>query len=98
MTTSHDFPGGNDYQGDGKEFTIKMDEFIDKFNLCKGTPVMCIGLQSSKGAQLNGKIGDIRDYNEETQRYAIYFEDKALKPASVKMNNLQVVFDLTSIE
>jgi len=98
MTTSHDFPGGNDYQGDGTEFTITMDEFIDKFNLCEGTPVMCIGLKSSKGAQLNGKIGDIRDYNEESQRYAIHFQDKALKPASVKMNNLQVVFDLTSIE
>lgn len=75
-----------------------MDTFVDKFKLCTSTPVMYIGLKSAKGAQLNGKIGDIRDYNEGTQRYEIYFEDKALKPATIKMINLQVVFDLPSIE
>lgn len=98
MATAHDFVGGKDYQGDEKEFTVSIGEFHDKFILCDGTPVMCIGLKSPKGAQLNGKIGDSRNYNKETQRYEIHFEDKASKPASVKMNNLQVIFDLPSIE
>jgi hypothetical protein len=97
MATVHDFEGGNKYE-EGKEFTIAMDEFVGKFNLCNGTPVICIGLKSSKGAQLNGMIGDVRKYNEETQRYEVHFEDKNLAPASVKMENLQVVFDLPPIE
>ena len=64
--------------------------------LSKGLPVVCIGLQ--KAAHLNGKIGDRRDFDEKTGRYALHFEDKALKPVMVKPENLRIVFELPELE
>lgn len=58
----------------------------------KGTPVVCTGLQ--KATHLNGKIGDRRDYDEDTGRYAIHFEDGRLKPVKVKPENFRIVFEL----
>jgi len=58
----------------------------------KGTPVVCTGLQ--KATHFNGKIGDRRDYDEDTGRYAIHFEDGRLKPVKVKPENFRIVFDL----
>lgn len=60
--------------------------------ISKGTPVVCTGLQKAK--HLNGKIGDRRDFDEETGRYTIHFEDEAMKPVKVKPENLRIVFDL----
>lgn len=80
MVTAHDFVGGKDYQGDEKEFSMTIGEFHDKFILCDGTPIMCIGLKSPKGAQLNGKIGDSRKYNKETLRYEIILKTRHRNP------------------
>jgi hypothetical protein len=57
-----------------------------------GTPVVPHGLK--KAAALNGKIGDIRDYYQSTDRYLVHLEDKGLKPVKVKHGNLRIVFDL----
>ena len=57
-----------------------------------GTPVICHGLQ--KATQLNGKIGNLKDLDDESDRYTIHFEDKSLKPAKVKRGNLRIIFDL----
>jgi hypothetical protein len=58
----------------------------------KGTPVVLHGLK--KAAHLNGKIGDVRDYCQSTDRYVVHLEDKGLKPVRAKHGNLRVVFDL----
>lgn len=58
----------------------------------RGTPVVCTGLQ--KATHLNGKIGDRRDFDEDTGRYTIHFEDEKVKPVKVKPENLRIVFDL----
>jgi len=60
--------------------------------MSKGTPVVCTGLQ--KARHLNGKIGDMRDFDEETGRYVVHFEDETLKPVKVKLENLRILFDL----
>lgn len=69
-----------------------------------GTPVVCHSLQ--KAAHLNGKIGEVRNFDttkkedgrkyfdKDVDRCVVYFEDKGLKPVSVKTTNLRVVFDL----
>ena len=60
-----------------------------------GGIVACHGLKNA--SHLNGKIGDIRSPPQEcgdVYRFAVHFEDKSLKPALVKPENLRVVFDL----
>ena len=56
-----------------------------------GTPVVCHGLKNA--SHLNGKIGDLRGYNPETGRFKLHFEDKSLKPALVKSENLHIIFE-----
>jgi hypothetical protein len=68
------------------------DEDCINLSYVKGTPVVCHGLQ--KGVHLNHKIGEIRDFDAKSDRYTIHFEDKSLKPAKIKGNNLRIVFDL----
>jgi hypothetical protein len=58
-----------------------------------GTPVVIHGLKS-KAAYLNGKIGDMRSFDATTRSYGIYFEDKSIKPKSVKPRNLRILFEL----
>ncbi len=98
MANSHDFPGGNAYEGSGREFTIDAADMSTKIRLSTGssggTPVKCVGLKGA--AHLNGKIGDARKYDKETERYVVHFEDKSVQPqiAKVKMQNLQLLVDL----
>jgi hypothetical protein len=58
-----------------------------------GNPVICHGLKN-KAAYLNGKIGDIRSFDETTGRYGVYFEDESIKPKSMKPRNLRILFEL----
>ena len=57
-----------------------------------GTAVICHGLKNA--AHLNGKIGDIRSRDNSTGRFMVRFEDKSLKSALVKPENLRIVFEL----
>jgi hypothetical protein len=72
--------------------TLRVDpsDVILKTN---GTPVICHGLKNT-AAHLNGKIGDIRSFDETTGRYGVYFEDESIKPKSVKPRNLRIIFEL----
>ncbi|KAL3786380.1 hypothetical protein ACHAW5_004777 [Stephanodiscus triporus] len=56
-----------------------------------GTPVICHGLINA--SHLNGKVGDVRAFHK-NGRLAVHFEDESQKPASVKPENLRIVFDL----
>jgi len=59
----------------------------------EGTPVIYHGLIKSN--QLDGKLGDIRYWDEEkTGRYEVHFEDKGLKPCLVKPENIRILFEL----
>jgi hypothetical protein len=58
-----------------------------------GTPVVCHGLKN-RATYLNGKIGEIRSFDEATGRCGVYFEDKSIKPKSVKPRNLRIIFEL----
>jgi hypothetical protein len=57
------------------------------------TPVVCHGLKNN-ATYLNGKIGDIRSFDETTGRYGVYLEDESIKPKSVKPRNLRILFEL----
>ena len=60
-----------------------------------GCPVMCHGLVGA--THLNGKLGEIRQISIIGQpdcRLAVHFEEKSQKPASVKPENLRIVFKL----
>lgn len=65
---------------------------IIELDIRKGTPVVCHGLKNA--AHLNGKIGDVRSFDDKIERYGVHFEDKNLKSALVKPENLQIVFEL----
>ena len=59
-----------------------------------GTPVVCQRLVGAK--HLNGKLGDLRsyDYEGQTDRYLIHFEDDSLKPCLVNPENVRILFEL----
>jgi hypothetical protein len=65
----------------------------DVILVSNGIPVVCHGLKNN-AAFLNGKIGDIRSFDETTGRYGVYFEDESIKPKCVKLRNLQILFEL----
>lgn len=69
---------------------------INCIHIDNGTPIVCQGLK--KADQLNGKLGDIRSFDVETERYAVHFEDTSLKkPVAVKKENVRIVFDLPEV-
>ena len=76
---------------DGQTFLVGANDII-----CHdGTPVVCHGLINA--SHLNGKIGDAREYNFDTDRYAVHFDDMNLKPVSVRRENLRIVFELPAV-
>ena len=76
---------------EGTTFTdIPNDQIILIIGI--GMPVICHGLKNAN--HLNGKLGDLRLYHEERDRYEVHFEDKSLTPAFVRSRNLCIVFDL----
>lgn len=72
--------------------TLRVDP-ADVILKSNGVPVVCHGLKNN-AAYLNGKIGDLRSFDKSTGRYGVYFEDKAIKPKSVKLRNLRIIFEL----
>ena len=77
-----------------KTFTVAAKKVL--FGLGRVTPVICHGLKNA--AHLNGKIGDASNYNPDTDRYEVCFEDNGLGgPVAVKRGNLRIVFDLPPV-
>jgi hypothetical protein len=76
---------------------------------CPGCPVICHGLTAA--THLNGKLATLRtdskyyaelargrkEFGEKDIRCTVYFDDATLKSASVKLKNLQIVFDLDQV-
>ena len=60
--------------------------------LVAGTPIVCHGLGIS--SHLNGKIGDLQSWDEETDCYKVHFEDKGLELCSVTRENVRILFEL----
>ncbi|EJK66941.1 hypothetical protein THAOC_12084, partial [Thalassiosira oceanica] len=54
-------------------------------------PVICMDLKTAK---LNGKLGDATGYDESSQRYKVYFDDKSLRPACIKRVNLRIALEI----
>jgi hypothetical protein len=74
---------------DEREFQVTSDSVIPL-----GCPVVCHGLTGA--THLNGKLGQVRSARESKTgpRADVLFEDKNLNSASVKLENLRIVFDL----
>ena len=75
---------------DEREFQVTSDLVFPMI----GCPVVCHGLTGA--THLNGKLGQVRSARESKTglRAEILFEDTNLNPASVKFENLRIVFDL----
>ena len=65
---------------------------VSNFGFALGTPVICDGLKAS--THLNGKIGDIRSYDEDIEGFKIYFEEEGLEPWPLKAKFLRILFEL----
>jgi hypothetical protein len=78
---------------------------------CPGCPVICHGLKAA--THLNGKLGSLSTGTKYHTKLArgntqfvenkdvhctVYFDDESLKSASVKLENLQIVFDLNRFD
>ena len=63
----------------------------------EGTPVMCQEL-GGEVSHLNGKIGEVRNVDEEIGKCWIHFEDADLECVAVEPENLRIVFDLPDLE
>ena len=81
------------YEGRSKGAVYTVDS--SSLLIANGTPIVCQGLV--KGAHLNGKLADVRSFDEVKERYTIHFEDTKLKPVAVKKENVRIVFDLPDI-
>jgi len=64
----------------------------------KGCPVICHGLVSA--FHLNGELGEVRAVSNNITgfRLGVHFENRNLKPALVKPENLRISFELPSEE
>jgi hypothetical protein len=64
----------------------------------KGCVVICHGLVSA--SHLNGELGEVRDVKKSGTgiRLAVHFENKGMKSALVKPENLRIAFELPSEE
>jgi len=88
----------NSYEGD-IDIDIDSEEGkiikVDSRNIFyfKGSIVECHGLK--KAAHLNGKFGTVK--SSANSRYVVAFEEKHLKSAAVKSENLRIAFDLTVV-
>ncbi len=71
---------------------------VDSQEICpvNGTPVICQGLV--KASHLNGKVADVRFWDEQTGRCKIHFEEEGLKPCMVKPGNVRILFKLPNNE
>ena len=58
-----------------------------------GTPVTCHGFTDGHD-HLNGKLGELQDFDCNTFEYTIHFEDESLQSIKIKADNFRVVFDL----
>lgn len=57
-----------------------------------GVAVVCQGLQNAQ--YLNGKVGDIRSFDDDSGRYEVYFDEKSIPAKRVKHENLRILFEL----
>ena len=95
------------YEDDGKKCVVQGPFFSEPRNVeeeetltvaiedliyDEGTPVTCHGLEGSM-SDLNGNIGDVRSWNEETGCYEVNLEDN-IEPCFVKPKNIRILFEL----
>ena len=59
--------------------------------LTVGTPVAINGLKNA--INLNSKVGDVRSFDSEKDKYVVQFEGDN-QPVSVKRRNLRILFEL----
>ena len=52
-----------------------------------GTPVICHGLER---VDIDGQLGDVRSWNNETKCYTVHWEDESLEPCEVHQSNVRV--------
>ena len=65
----------------------------------EGTPVICHGLRCRSNSHLNGKIGDLKYYDQKSHsKCVIDFEEEGLEPALVNVTNVRILFDLPKKE
>jgi hypothetical protein len=74
--------------GNKRLIKVKANDIIPS----KASPVVCHGLKNA--SHLNGKIGDVRGFDEDEMRCEVHFEDKNILPKCVKPENLRILFVL----
>ena len=60
-----------------------------------GTPVIVNG--GGKMENINGKIGEIRDWEPKTNKYEIHFEDRTLNPCLVSAKHIRILFEVPGV-
>ena len=77
-----------------KAFSVSSSKVV----VPNGTPVICHSMTGQE-KHLNGKIGDVRSWNMETECYEVHFEDKSIaEPHMVPCKDIRIVFDLPDID
>ena len=69
--------------------TLTVDS-SDVLRFALGTPVVCDGLK--KATHLNGKVGDLRYWDEDNECYKVHFEGGGLE--SMRAKFLRILFEL----
>jgi len=72
-----------------KQVTFKTKKYVP----AQGTPVMIKGMQHPN-THLNGKVGEIYSWDEESHCFTLRFEDKSLEPCSIHKKKVRILFEL----
>ena len=76
-----------------KAFSVESSNLI----ICNGTPAICHSMMGQE-KHLNGKLGDVRSWNDENECYEVHFGDKSIaEPQMVPCKNIHIVFDMIYI-
>ena len=62
-----------------------------------GCPVVCHGLKNASRLKATREPRSVHEKNSEI-RFAVHFEDKSIKPALIKPENLRIVVELPDEE
>ena len=76
-----------------KQVTFKTDDYLPAL----GTPVIIKGVQHPN-THLNGKVGEIKSWDNDSCCLTVNFEDKSLEQCSVHENNVHILFELPAKE
>jgi len=80
-------------QGDHESCSAGFLVPVSDLHFFSGTPATCYGFQNEY-KHLNGKLGELHDYDKTCNHYTMHFDNFAGQPIKIGPENIRIVFQL----